>query len=243
MARLTVNGDDFGMNRRCTQAIVQAFAEGLITHTTMMANGEFFEEAVLLAKEGGFADRVGVHFNLTEGVPLTQAICACPDFVRDGRFHKRYMKHPRPLTEEETQAVREELSAQILRIKSAGIIPTRADSHHYVHNLTDLAPIAAEVCREHGISVIRLNRTFDTPEHPRITENRVDNAFWQEQGFLTCAHFGRLSDVAERPVPDDTEIMVHPDYDRDGILIDRTGTADGYPVGVPLTGLKMCGMR
>ena len=106
-----------------------------------------------------------------------------------------------------------------------------------VHNLLYLAPIVAGVCREYGVGRIRLNRTFSTPERPMVTEGRIGNSYWREQGFVTCEHFGRLSDVIGRPIPDNTEIMVHPDFDKDGNLIDRTGIEDGCPVGVPLTRL------
>ena len=71
---IIINGDDFGMNRRCSTAIAAAFDKGLITDTTMMANGDCFEYAVALAREKGFFDRIGIHFNLTEGTPLTKGI-------------------------------------------------------------------------------------------------------------------------------------------------------------------------
>ena len=47
-----------------------------------------------------------------------------------------------------------------------------------------------------------------------------------------------MSDVELGKIPDDTEIMVHPDYDKNGALIDRTGTADGYPTGVQIKRIK-----
>ncbi len=58
MGRVIINGDDFGMNKRCTLAIAQAFGEGLITDTTIMANGELFDYALSLARQQGFSDRI-----------------------------------------------------------------------------------------------------------------------------------------------------------------------------------------
>lgn len=238
MKRLTVNGDDFGMNERCSRAIARAFDEGMITDTTMMANGAYFDEAVALAGERGFSDKIGIHFNITEGEPLTEAIKDLPAFVSDGRFHKQYLKRPYPLSGDESDAVYRELCAQIERIRSAGISVTHADSHHYIHNDSYLAPIVARVCREYGINKIRLNRTFDTAQRPRVTENRIENSWWREQGFMTTAHFGRLADVKEIAVPDSTEIMVHPDLDREGCLIDRTGMTGGFATGERLYALR-----
>ena len=234
MKRVIINGDDLGMNERCSAAIAQAFREGLISDTTMTANGGFFESAVALAKEYGFFDRIGIHFNLTEGEPLTDEMRSLSGFTENGMFSKAFLRHEDPLTEAQKAAVYRELSAQAERMERVGISVTHADSHHYIHNDVRIAPIAAQVCREHGIGRIRLNRTFDTASRPRPTQNRVDNHWWGEQGFVTPAQFGRLSDIGEAEIPDLTEIMVHPDLDRDGRLIDRTGMSDGYPTGQPL---------
>ena len=122
MARIIINGDDLGMNESCSRAIMQAMEEGLITHTSMMANGAFFNGAVALAKERGFADRVGIHFNLTEGAPLTQGITRIADMVKDGRFCKDYLNAPRTLNESEYEAVYRELRAQAQRMRDAGFV-------------------------------------------------------------------------------------------------------------------------
>lgn len=233
--RLFINGDDFGMNRSCSRAIAEALCAGLIDGATMMANGEYFDGAVKLMTRDGFSGKIGVHFNLTEGRPLTAAIAKCETFVKNGFFHKDYLRSPHPLTNEEQAAVYAELSAQVTRLKRAGINVTRADSHHYIHTFEYLAPLAASVCKEHGIKQIRLNRTFDTPERPAITKDRISNKFWRENGFTTTDNFGRLSDLRSGIVSGRTEIMVHPDYDKNGVLIDRTGYCDGFPKGDSLS--------
>ena len=231
MPRVTINGDDFGMNESCTRAIIRALREGLITDTTMMANGQFFDEAVQMAKEHGLTDRIGIHFNLTEGRPLTSGIMAIPLFVKDGEFHRWFLRQPCELNEAERQAVFAELCAQAERIRCAGISITHADSHHYLHSYHALAPIFADVCHRCEIGSIRLNRTLDTPTHPCVTDGRIDNRFWREQGLRTTEHFGRYTDLFDLEIPDRTEILVHPDFDTDGRLIDRTAVIDGYPSG------------
>ena len=236
MPRVTINGDDFGMNESCTKAILRALREGLITDTTMMANGSFFDEAVRMAKEFGLTDRIGVHFNLTEGRPLTDGITRAPLFVKNGVFHRAFLQQPRELNEAERKAVFAELYAQAERIRDAGIAITHADSHHYLHTYQTLAPIFAEVCRQCGIDSIRLNRTLDTPAHPRVTDGRIDNRFWREQGLRTAEHFGRYPDLLDLEIPDRTEILVHPDLDKGGRLIDRTAVVDGCPSGMLLDG-------
>ena len=229
-----INGDDFGMTESCTKAICLALKKGLITHTTMIANGACFETAVTLAKEQGIIDKIGWHIDLTEGKPLTAAIARCPLFVRGGSFHKDYLKAPVPLGAAEQAAVLAELTAQAQRLRDSGIPFRHADSHHYIHTYLYIAPLVAQVCRRFGVEQIRLNRTFA----PTVTEGRIDNGFWREQGFLTTKRFGRMSDFPDGAYPGDTEVLVHPDFDRDGVLIDRRGTENGVPFGERLAELR-----
>ena len=144
-----------------------------------------------MAKQYRLTDRIGVHFNLTEGLPLTIGIMSIPLFVKDGAFHRAFLRQPRELNEAERQAVFAELCAQAERIRRAGVAITHADSHHYLHTYRALAPIFAAVCHHCGINSIRLNRTLDTSAHPCVTDGRIDNTFWREQGLQARARGAR----------------------------------------------------
>ena len=231
MARIIINGDDFGMNVRCSRAIAEAFAKGLITDTTAMANGEWLAEALMLARERRFDDRIGVHLNLTEGKPLTEKISGVPAFVTDGCFNKCAMRLDRELTDAEYEAVYTELKAQILRLQSMGITITHADSHHYIHNSPYFLPVVIQVCREQGINKIRLRRNLPVTSAAVAAENNAYHYALHSHGFITTEYFGRPEDIAERKIPGCTELLVHPDYDRENILIDRRGVSDGFPIG------------
>ena len=52
-----------------------------------------------------------------------------------------------------------------------------------------------------------------------------------ESEYLTLSN---VMDIENADIPDSTEIMVHPDYDKNGVLIDRRGVEDGCPAGDPL---------
>ena len=238
MARIIINGDDFGMNESCSHAIAEAFGRGLITDTTAMSNGEYFDAAVRLAKERGFADRIGIHLNLTEGEPLTGDIRKFPDFVTDGRFNKLAASLNRELAADEYEAVYAELSAQIERLRSAGIGITHADSHHYIHNLPCLLSVAVRACRDNGINKLRLKRDLSKMSAAERKSTADCNAGLRSMGFITTEHFGRPSDICGGDIPDNTELLVHPDFDRNGSLIDRRSMSGGYPVGEILPDLR-----
>ena len=233
MKRLTINGDDYGLNERCSMAIAQAFDEGLITDTTMMANGEYFDQAVQLARERGFIDNIGIHLNLTWGVPLTEDIKKCPRFVTDGHFTKDYDR-TRPLHSDEKAAIEKELRAQIEKISAAGIKINHADSHHHIHTGVFIAPIAARVCKAHGINKMRLHRNLGSINAVKRIVKKRYNRWLRRQGFVTTEYFAYVMDIRDSVIPDNTEIMVHPDFDKDGVLIDRRGMEGGFPIGYPL---------
>ena len=64
------------------------------------------------------------------------------------------------------------------------------------------------------------------------------NRWLRKQGFITTEYFAYVMDLGGELPPDSTEIMVHPDHDKDGALIDRRGMQDGYPVGNPMIDLR-----
>ena len=68
---LIVNADDFGRSESVNRAICEAFEKGRVNSTTLMANMPAAKEAYELAKKGGFADKVGIHLNITEGMPMS----------------------------------------------------------------------------------------------------------------------------------------------------------------------------
>ncbi|MDQ2841395.1 MAG: ChbG/HpnK family deacetylase, partial [Acidobacteriota bacterium] len=69
MKRLIINADDFGFTSDVNAGIVQAHREGVLTSTTLMANGNAFDAAVRLASETPSLD-VGCHLVLVQGTSL-----------------------------------------------------------------------------------------------------------------------------------------------------------------------------
>ena len=232
-----INADDFGLNESCSKAIALTFMRELVTDTTIMANGEYFDQAVKLAKERGFSDKIGVHLNITEGEPLSEGIKTLPDFVTNGLFNKSFSME-RELSETEKDAVYEELSAQVIKIENAGISITHADSHHYIHNAPFIAPIAEKVCKEHDIKKIRLQRNYGNMSDEDRTRARQYYNMIRSKGFITTEFFARLSEAENSDIPDSIEYLVHPDFNKSGELIDRHGTKDGFAFGSNIPDLK-----
>jgi predicted glycoside hydrolase/deacetylase ChbG (UPF0249 family) len=147
--QLVVNADDFGFTPDVNEGIVEAHRHGILTATTLMANGAAFEDAVRLAGENQSLD-IGCHLVLVSGrstltgraLPLTvsQLLVA---------IAKREIK------------IYDELRAQVGKIVAAGIRPTHLDTHKHTHLAPPVLEAVARLAEEFGIVWVR--RPFDFP--------------------------------------------------------------------------------
>ena len=201
MIRLAVNADDFGFTHDVNQGIVEAHRHGILTSTTLMANGAAFDHAVELARATPSLD-IGCHLTLIGGDALTGA--ALPRSIAE---LLRALAQGRI-------AVYEELAAQVRKIKAAGIVPTHLDTHKHTH----LAPAVLR-------AVARISREFGIPWVRRPMAPFPLSYAWMAMlsGCRTADHFtgfrltGRMGPVemerAIRKLPDGfIEFMCHPGY-------------------------------
>lgn len=155
MRKLIINADDLGMSHEQNDQILQCIELGVITSSTLMANGPFFEEGVKIAKQYPQIS-VGVHLNIIEFAPLTNAevfrkhgmLDADGNFIEGAAFVV-------PMNEELKQAVFEEWDAQISKVEEAGITPSHCDSHEHAHTRTELAEVLCRVLDKHQIRRVR----------------------------------------------------------------------------------------
>lgn len=237
---LIINADDFGLTKSCSLAIAEAFGKNLISSTTACANGDYIKEAILLAREKGFENKIGVHLNITEGKPLTGDIKNDSFFCEGGEFHGKINRYKKP-TEAEILHFKKEISAQIERIKELGVEPTHIDSHHHIHTAPYLINTVKEVAREYGINKIRIHRNVGKIKFYKKFGKTVFNNRLTKDGFITVKKFGSIEDFISDSAAIskyDCEIMVHPDYDNSGNLIDRVETNENENYGRPLSAIK-----
>ena len=131
--RLIINADDLGWTRGISDGIFLAHRQGLVTSASLMVNQPASEYALVLASQNPRL-AVGVHLNLSDGVP-TLPPCQVPSLVnRDGKFYPFAQLH-RCLFRWQVSStqIEAEFRAQIQWMKHRGFMPTHADSHHQVH--------------------------------------------------------------------------------------------------------------
>ncbi len=159
MPQLIVNADDLGAGPARDRGIARAFRDGIVTSASLLANGPSFAGAVGLARDLGLP--VGVHLNLSEGVPLAGPIPGLT--LADGAFPgKQGLRRALASGRVDGGALRRELAAQVERVRVAGLKPDHLDTHQHFALLpaaTDAVTAVAKTC---GLGAVR----FPGPAEP-----------------------------------------------------------------------------
>lgn len=229
---LIVNADDFGKSREVNEAICEAFEKGIIDRTTLMTNMPNAKEAMELAKEKGFSDKVGIHLNLTSGRPFTKDMAADPVMCNSsGEFSADFARSLKTrffLPAKTRRNVEAEIRAQFDRYKELGGTLWHVDSHHHVHTDPSIWRELKKVMRDYPVTSVRLSRNMYRGGNilMRIYKKML-NASIRRQSKKRQDLFGSMPDyesfAASRPnliKNHEIEIMVHPVYDADHDLAD-----------------------
>ena len=88
-----------------------------------------------------------------------------------------------------------------------------------------------KVCKEKGIEKVRIHRNIGNIHLYKRIGKYFYNLWLRLMKFKTVRYFGMIYDVEKVGVFDDMEIMVHPEYDLNNVLIDKVGEENGYSVG------------
>ncbi len=211
MKRLIINADDFGFTPDVNAGIVRAHREGVLTATTLMANGDAFEDAVRLARETPALD-IGCHLVLVQGSSLISGK-PFPETVGELllRLGRRQID------------IYTELRAQIEKILAAGLRLSHLDSHKHTHALPSIFHVVVRLADEFGIPYVRVpfDATLPFSRVPlRLARQRYRR--WTRGVKVSMTdHFmgfrltGSLTEAslaaAIRALPDGTtELMCHP---------------------------------
>ena len=222
--QLVVNADDFGFTPDVNAGIVEAHREGILTATTLMANGDAFDDAVRLARETPTLD-IGCHLVLIGGRSL----------LDDRSFPATAAQLVRALALRKVR-VYDELVAQVRKVLEAGIRPTHLDTHKHTHLAPPILNAVARLSEEFGIGWVR--RPFDfplgalrsaVPGGKRLTSGALGllrgrfRRVLARHGCRTTDHFTGFQITGRFGIPElaalmavipegSTELMVHPGH-------------------------------
>jgi hopanoid biosynthesis associated protein HpnK len=158
--RLIVNADDFGLTAGVNRGILETHAAGVVSSTTLMANGPAFEDAVNAARSAPSLS-VGCHVVLVDGTPVSppgalDTLVAIRS-AEPGKFYSSLSAFAARamLGGFDRDQLVEEVTAQIRKIQAAGIEVTHLDSHKHAHIFPEILAALLRAARICGVRAIR----------------------------------------------------------------------------------------
>ena len=164
MTRLVLNADDFGLAPAHARRIATLRAKGLLTDTSLLANGVSFEAAVTGLRGAGLSE-TGVHLCLTGGEAPVCAPRDIPSLLAGPVFRPHWLAVLAALAAGRIRRaeVEREWEAQIGRAVGAGLSITHLDSHQNLHLHPLLFPVAVTLARRFRVPFVRAPREDDPP--------------------------------------------------------------------------------
>ncbi|GEM_PF-559827 len=229
--QLLITCDDCGLSEGINLTAARLHEQGLVTCASLMTNFPAVAHALKLFRLYPTLE-LGVHLNLSDGIPLTP-LGANSELTRaDGQFRDRYVLFAKGVFPSEAmmEQIRTELRAQIAVLVDVGIRPAHLTTHCHFHVLPALRDLVYELAEEYGVTWVRSYsyRATSIPFNPLIDKESREpspHAFVVPDYLVTLRHW------LDRP-PDallnellslngTVEIVLH-----GGIMNDETFPAD-----------------
>jgi chitin disaccharide deacetylase len=158
LRRLIVNADDFGLTAGVNRGIVECHTTGIVTSATLMASGNRFAEAAALAQQTPHLS-VGCHVVLVDGRPVSPAtdvptllMTDSPAQFRTGLMSFAAIAASGRLDEHQVET---EITAQVRKLQSAGILVSHLDSHKHTHMFPAVLKGMLRAAKNCGVRAIR----------------------------------------------------------------------------------------
>ncbi|HEX9367065.1 MAG TPA: ChbG/HpnK family deacetylase [Vicinamibacterales bacterium] len=237
---LVVNADDLGLTVGVNDGIFDAHDHGILTSASVFANAHATLDALTRARHRPSLG-VGCHLTLVDGQP-TLPPSRVPSLIEDdGQFRRSWKPFIVSclLGRISLRQVEQELTAQIDRIRSAGLTLTHLDAHKHVHAYPPIFDIVTRLAERFRIPVVRVpferwsNLHGDGTQRRTARSQALMNAAmlpwaWRDYRrasragvrtphFIGRTHTGVLSAqvlaaMVRALPPGVTELMVHPGY-------------------------------
>jgi predicted glycoside hydrolase/deacetylase ChbG (UPF0249 family) len=160
---LALCADDFGLNPSVGQGIVALAAMGRLQAVSCLVNGPHWPAESQRLLQLPPQTQLGLHFNLTEGQPLSPALRRLwPQLPPVGSLLWRQACGRLPLA-----ALQQELQAQWAvfksRLQAMGLRPQFLDGHQHMHQLRGVREAVCALARQEGLAVRSTQRVQGRP--------------------------------------------------------------------------------
>ena len=131
--KILINADDFGLSPGKNEAIDLGMRQGFLHRTSLIVNSAYAEQASVLAKLGGYADRVCFHLNLAEGMAMSKELQETDLVGENGQLKSLRNRELllKGFSSARVNALRAECAAQMKRFRELGFFSRHIDSHKW----------------------------------------------------------------------------------------------------------------
>ncbi len=166
--KVVINVDDSGLHPAVRRAVLDLSGRGMVSSTTVLANGPDVQEAARMAGVG-----LGAHLNLLRGKPVLPADRVTTLVGRNGFFLGDYKAlFGRYVTGRlDHSQVEAELDAQIGRLRDLGINLTHFDSEKHIHAWPTIMRVVGRLAARHSVKWVR--RPRECSEFSRLDKGGV----------------------------------------------------------------------
>ena len=155
--KVIINADDLGISHGVNQSVIQMHRKGIVSSTSLMANGPDFNEAVELLSDHPNLG-VGVHLCLDGHFNSASDYATLFDPVNNTFFEKQeVIKRIRKSVFDKEEIFRE-FCLQVEKILDHGIRVSHLDTHHNLHLYFPVLSQVIRVASKYGILYIRSQR-------------------------------------------------------------------------------------
>lgn len=195
--KLIINADDLGYTKGINYGIYDAYINGVVSSTSLMMNMPHTDHAIELFK--GTSIGMGVHLNISEGKPLTDAKALVNE---EGFFLKDHK-----LTHEVIEAIEKEFVAQIDKGLDIGVSHITSFNHSHLESEV-LFKLVLKLANQYDLKM-RCDRQYAYAKDLQVPSTAAFTKSFYDQGV----HIEMLIQLIEHFMTVETlEVSVHPGF-------------------------------
>lgn len=180
MKRIILCADDYGQNSAISQAIIELFKGKRISATSCMTNSPYWLAHASWLKPYINQVDIGLHFNLTEGEPVSKEMKVKGFASLSRTLLKTH------LNQINRSAIEAELHAQMdLFVQGVGRLPDFIDGHQHVHHMPGIRDALLRVYRDrlksHGTYI---RSVYDNTAHLKMGGAYIKRLLIQFSGAI-----------------------------------------------------------
>lgn len=220
--RIIINADDCGISKSVNDKIEMCIKNGTLSSTTIMANMPALDGTKRLYDTYHEDISFGIHLNLTQGSPIKKSQILLDNGIYKEEagtivFNSEIASINKLFNKEISQALFNELDAQIQCVADYNISFSHIDSHHHIHTRPYMLNIIPKLQEKYKFNKIRRMRNYMPLSFGRIARDQ----WWymlkfKTKGMKTTDYFTSFIEFIEHYkngfIKQDStvELMVHP---------------------------------